>query len=85
MLLIDFCLSSPYFDRNGCVPLYRAVGTVLRLGSTEPAKAETSVEELAKLEHEELIKLAPEVQGEDRLRAWREEKEVEGKGRIASE
>jgi len=50
-----------------------------RLVAAEPAAAagtsSTAPEELAKLEHDALIQLAPEVQGEQRLAAWRREKE----------
>ena len=72
------CSLSPHIDG---VYVCHAAGAALRLGPAAPVEAETSVEALVTLEHEELLKLAPEVQGGDRLRAWREEKEVHEQGR----
>ena len=68
--------TAPPLSRRSACAVILCGAVAWRLGGAAPAvAASTAPEELAKLEHDALIQLAPEVQGEQRLAAWRKEKE----------
>ena len=61
--------------RSACAGILCGAGAWRLSGAAPAVAASTAPEDLAKLEHDALIQLAPEVQGEQRLAAWRKEKE----------